>query len=261
MIIVSYGGGTNSTAMLVGLNERGRRPDAITFADTGGEKPHTYRHINAVNEWCERVGFPLVEILGPVMPQQKIDGTLEQECLRLGSLPSKAYGFSSCSMKWKIEPQIRYAAAFAKRHGITQRDITRLVGFDADEPSRVERGRVSSAKQEIQQEYPLYDWGWGRDECIAAIDRAGLPQPGKSACFYCPSSKKHEILWLQKNHPDLAFRAVMMERIALHGFGPAPQTTSNGLGRSFSWEKLMTDNTEPGEYGMPEVDCGCYDGE
>ena len=35
--IVSYGGGTNSTAMLVGLWERGERPDAIVFADTGGE--------------------------------------------------------------------------------------------------------------------------------------------------------------------------------------------------------------------------------
>jgi len=42
--VVSFGGGTNSTAMLVGMWERGERPDAILFADTGGEKPHTYQH-------------------------------------------------------------------------------------------------------------------------------------------------------------------------------------------------------------------------
>ena len=45
MIVVSYGGGTNSVAMLVGLHERGLRPDAIVFADTGGEKPNTYGHM------------------------------------------------------------------------------------------------------------------------------------------------------------------------------------------------------------------------
>ena len=37
---------------------------------------------------------------------------------------------------------------------------------------------------------------WGRDDCVAAIARVGLPQPGKSACFFCPSSKKHEIITL-----------------------------------------------------------------
>lgn len=34
-MMVSYGGGTNSTAMLIGMVERGERPDAILFADTG----------------------------------------------------------------------------------------------------------------------------------------------------------------------------------------------------------------------------------
>jgi len=38
-MVVSYGGGVNSTAVLVGMVERGIRPDAILFADTGGEHP------------------------------------------------------------------------------------------------------------------------------------------------------------------------------------------------------------------------------
>ena len=25
----------------------------------------------------------------------------------------------------------------------------------------------------------------------------------KSACFFCPASKKHELAWLQEHHPDL----------------------------------------------------------
>ena len=48
--VVSYGAGTNSTAMLIGLHERGERPDLILFADTGGERPETYRHRDAVSK-------------------------------------------------------------------------------------------------------------------------------------------------------------------------------------------------------------------
>lgn len=273
--IVSYGGGTNSTALLVGLLERGERPDAITFADTGGEKPHTYEHVAIVNDWCMRIGFPEIETLRGDMPQQVIDVTLERECFRLGKLPAKAYGFSSCSDKWKMEPQRRYNRAFAEKHGIDQSEITRLIGFDADEHSRVERGRAMAHKKPVREEYPLYDWGWGREECVEAIARAGLPQPGKSACYFCPSTKKSELLDLRERYPDLMARALEMERIALAGEGPAPATTCKGLGRSFNWGDWLAQADELAaleadfvsqqmclfsDAGVPEIDCGCYDG-
>ena len=38
-IVVAYGMGVDSTAMLIGMYLRGLRPDLILFADTGGEKP------------------------------------------------------------------------------------------------------------------------------------------------------------------------------------------------------------------------------
>ena len=42
MNVVGYGGGTNSTAMLIGLWQRRIPVDLILFADPGGEQPHTY---------------------------------------------------------------------------------------------------------------------------------------------------------------------------------------------------------------------------
>jgi hypothetical protein len=273
--IVSYGGGTNSTALLIGLMERGEQPDAITFADTGGEKPHTYDYIEIMNSWCKKVGFPVIEILKGDTPQQIIDGSLEQECLRLGNLPAKAYGFSTCSVKWKIEPQRRYDKRFAEKHGIELCEITRLVGFDADEHNRVARALANSHKSPVKMRYPLYEWNWGREECINAIKRAGLPQPGKSACFFCPSTKKSEILELREKYPDLLERALKMERIALAGEGRAPATRCKGLGRSFNWAEFLSQvdaslNKETcsinlkenllSNAGIPEMDCGCYDG-
>lgn len=247
--IVSYGAGTNSTAILVGLWERGERPDAITFADTGGEKPHTYQHIEEVQAWCAKVGFPAIETLRGDMPQQIIDVTLEAECLRLGKLPAKAYGFSSCSQKWKLEPQARYNRRYAELHGIELEQITRLIGFDADEPYRVERAEQTAHLRRVKERYPLVEWGWGRDECVAAIARAGIKQPGKSACFYCPSTKKPELLELRRQYPGLVERALEMERRALAGDGPSPQTTAPGLGRSWNWAIFLRewDETEEKE--------------
>ena len=43
--MVSYGGGANSTALLIGLHQHHIPVDLILFADTGAEHPHTYFNI------------------------------------------------------------------------------------------------------------------------------------------------------------------------------------------------------------------------
>ena len=40
-LVVAYGLGVDSTAMLIEFVCRGIRPDSILFADTGSEKPET----------------------------------------------------------------------------------------------------------------------------------------------------------------------------------------------------------------------------
>jgi hypothetical protein len=77
------------------------------------------------------------------------------------------------------------------------------------------------------------DWGFDREKCKKIIAQAGLPIPVKSACFFCPASKKQEIAWLEERHPDLLERALRIERNA-----QAKLTSIKGLGRSFAWEKL-----------------------
>lgn len=202
--VVSYGAGTNSTAMLVGLRERGERPDLILFADTGGERPETYRHKDTVSEWCESIGFPRIVTVAEAV-------TLEADCLARNALPGLAYGFKSCSEHFKTRPQKRWL----RENGYS--DPWFWVGIDAGEGHR---------KKYEGTRYPLIEWDWARDECVAAIERAGLPQPGKSACFFCPSTKPHEILELKRHHPELLNRALAMEAQAdltavkgLAGFG------------------------------------------
>ena len=52
------------------------------------------------------------------------------------------------------------------------------------------------------------EWSYNRERCKQIIHAAGLPIPIKSACFFCPASKKAEIVWLQENHPKLLDRAL-----------------------------------------------------
>lgn len=224
-MFVSYGGGVNSTAMLIGMHERGIVPDAVQFSDTKGEKPETYFYARVVLAgWLSRAGFPpLTELCRT--DRLHLDESLEAECHRLGTLPSRAYGFGTCADKWKLDPMRWWVK---KRYGGQQ--VIRAVGFDAGEP---ERAKPYSDKHMVVW-YPLIEWGWDRDACVAAIKRAGLPVPPKSACFFCPSSKKREVIQLGKRHPALLARA-----FAIEDSGMAKASDAKGLGRSFSWRALI----------------------
>lgn len=222
--------------MFIGMVERNEPVDLILFADPGGEKPHTYAHRDMFSEWLTAHRYPAITTV--MQPE-----TLEADCLRRKALPGVAYGFKSCSDHFKMRPQ----RAYLKANNITP--TVTLIGFDAGESYR--------AKEIPGNRYPLIEWDWGREECVEAIERAGLEQPGKSSCFFCPNMKKPEIFLLRRMYPDLAARAVAMEK-------NAELTEVKGLGRSFAWgdlyaaddaqAKLFPDST----VAICDV---CYDGE
>lgn len=246
MIAVSFGGGTNSTAMLVGMHERRIVPDVITFSDTGGEKPNTYTHIFEMQFWLQKNNFPPITIV-----RKGGNGeTLEENCLRQKMLPSLAYGFKGCSHKYKIEPQDKFFnnLADAKEVWASGEKVHKYIGYDASEKRRAS----IPEDDKYSYHYPLIEWGWGRDECIEAINRAGLRVPGKSSCFFCPASKVTEIKWLNEKHPDLMKRAIAMER-------NAQLTQVKGLGRNFRWEDVIATDDMFAE-SFIELACGCYDG-
>ena len=66
----------------------------------------------------------------------------------------------------------------------------------------------------------------------AVGDGAGLPQPGKSSCFFCPSMRAEEIIDLRECYPDLFRRALALEDNAR-----ANLKTVRGLGRNYSWKE------------------------
>lgn len=269
MLIVNYGGGTNSTALLVGAVERGIRPDLVVFADTGSEMPHTYRYLEEVSGWLSRVGLPSLTVArwtrsrpGPHGERPGDFVPLHVAARRASELPSKAYGYSGCTTKWKQQPIDREVAAnpLVKSAWGRGETVERWIGYDADEPHRAERmfakNPQPSVGGRVTWRAPLVEWGWGRDECVEAIARAGLSQPGKSSCFMCPAMRKAEIDQLGLEHPDLLRIALEIEDAARPGLA-----TVKGLGRNFSWrDYIEKQQIAVAAQEIVEPECGCYDG-
>lgn len=232
--MVSYGGGVNSTALLVGLHQHRIPVDLILFADTGAEHPHTYAYLDIMDRWLKDHGMPpITRVYKTTWDGKRL--TLEQECLQSGTLPSMAYGFKRCSLKHKIGPQEKFCNHYppCRKVWAAGKRVVKFIGYDAGEGYRSDKVLLGDlADPKYSKWYPLMEWGWDRAACQRAIDDAGLPQPGKSSCFFCPSMRAEEIIYLRDHHPDLFRRAIALEDNARPNL-----KTVQGLGRNYSWKE------------------------
>jgi hypothetical protein len=239
-LIVSFGAGVDSTAMLVEFRNRGIRPDLILFADTGAEKPETYENVDRISAWCASVGFPAVVTVRYVPPRAPYR-TLEGEGLHNQTLPGLAFGMKSCSLKWKVKPQQAYVRAWLKERNLWGRPWTNAIGLDASPADRRRKAtyalKSAGTLPGCTFWYPLQEWGITRDRCKEIIRAAGLPVPPKSSCFFCPAMKREEIADLKITHPDLYDRAIALERNFLEG-KHAGKGSTKGLGRTRAWKDL-----------------------
>ena len=269
-IVLCFGGGVDSTALIVVLRAAGIRPEAVTFADTGGEKPETIEHVTRMSELLVTWGWPSVSVCRKRTKENTGYSDLEGNWLSNETLPSLAFGMKSCSLKWKQGPQDQFLMGAksgpnacdphpvwvaAKASG---ERILKLIGYDAGKADVRRSKNLSRADEHFDYAYPLQTIGFQRQDCVRAIATALGAEyvPIKSACFFCPASKHWELFWLAAYHPDLFERALHIERTALTGrhsrfdaveFGadwedlvrnaerfPSSNTTV-GLGRSFAW--------------------------
>jgi hypothetical protein len=292
-IIVSYGGGTNSTAMLIAMVLKGIKPDLILFADTGGELPETYDWVNTFSDWLKSNSFPEVTkvrkqkteptrarksiIVNWKMSYKSLEwfllsiylgllsngsqyfeySSLYEKCLTLKTLPSRTFNRGECSITWKIEPQNLYVGNhYTDIIGETK--IRKFIGYHYNEVSRLLNSKKNPYDDDIYRyEYPLIDWEITQENCIALIKTINLGVPPKSSCFFCPNRKIKEVQDLKQNHPELYDAACFMEE----NFNKK-ENQFVGLGRHWRWsdiddlttlEQLIIDNKQASRK------CACID--
>lgn len=240
--------GTDSTALLVGLYQHHISLELILFADPGAEQPHTYAFLDTMERWLVKYDMsPITRIWYIDQSGQRL--ILEQECLRSGSLPSIAYGYKKCSQEHKMQPREKFCRhhELCRTVWVRKERVVKFISYDAGEEDR--RTKVADrdkADALYQKEYPLMEWGWNRERCICEMQDAGLPLPGKSSCFFCPSTKRWEIRTLYHQYPDLLERVLKLEENALPNLHIV-----RGLGRDFAWRDLI--RADENQLAIPEV--------
>ncbi len=232
-LVVSFGGGVDSTAMLIEMKNRGIRPDVILFADTGAERPGTYIHIEIMKAWTRRVGFPEIQTVRkvpPIAPYKNLEGELQKN----QGLPALAFGWHSCSVKWKVGPQnvrLKELGIGPRRHAI---------GLDDSPADRKRAGKFAEKAFKapgVSFWYPLQEWGIDRQRCEAIIEAEGLRVPMKSCCFFCPGMKRVEIQEQARENPGLHQRALDIEANFRAGRHFRPDGVQ-GLGRKWAWKDV-----------------------
>ncbi|QOT74535.1 hypothetical protein H5V43_21940 (plasmid) [Sphingobium fuliginis] len=197
-VVLAYGVGVDSTAMLVELESCGEPPDLVLTADTGVEKPETYAYQAMMRQWLAARGIPYETVRYRPKRFKHFPAyySLLENVLTNATLPSISLGRHSCSLKWKVAPQDKFLAEWKPAQDAWARGqkVIRLIGYDASPADTRRHAHASTIESDLYQcRYPLREWGWDRDRCIARITAAGLPVPPKSSCWICGAMRPDEV--------------------------------------------------------------------
>jgi len=195
--IVSYGGGVNSTAMVIFLVKNKFPLDYVVFSDTGDEMPETYEYLKYIEKFLSKykIPFKIVKV--------RHGDSLSDRCLRRRVIPSQMWRW--CTRDMKVTPIHTFYRSL-KSH------ICQYMGIDYDEVHRMKDPKVDY----VTNIYPLIDYKIGRNECVELIKEAGLPIPVKSGCYFCPFNNVERWAEVYKTHPELYKKAMRIEENGKH---------------------------------------------
>lgn len=231
-VVLSYGLGVDSSAILLRwLTEPASRDFAldrliVVTAMTGDEFADTGRLVTThVLPRLREAGVRFVQLArrGPKVDdgvavlgdtrsptEVHLEGAwkLSDELRAAGTVPQVASGRRTCSIKFKGWPIDTFLAA-----ELGGQSFRHVMGFNADELRRAERDESYSSERRAS-EYPLVEWGWGRERCESYLeDMVGEPWL-KSACSFCPFSRDHH-QGRYVDNTEAAADAMLMELSAL----------------------------------------------
>ncbi len=103
-VVLAYGIGVDSTAMLIELVARGKTPDLVLTADTGSEKPATYAYLDIIRRWMDAHGieFQICRYQPQRFKHWPPYATLIENVLTNATLPSISLGHRSCSLGLRL---------------------------------------------------------------------------------------------------------------------------------------------------------------
>lgn len=219
--VLSYGGGTQSTALLLMALKgeiNGVIPDYIIFSDTGWEPKSIYDWIDKVNNYIKKTfEREIIFTNGGNIREDLLNAVKYGK--RVASLPfytlsddgERGMVMRQCTMEYKIQPikrKIKELLGYKKNEKV--KEIVHMwKGISTDEIQRVKPMK----EKWLVAEHPLVDIvNMDRSACIAYVEREGLGTPAKSSCIGCPFHDDTMWLDMKKNDPESWEDAVYIDK-------------------------------------------------
>lgn len=208
--VFSCGGGVQSTACLV-LAAQGKIPyKTFIFANVGdkAESPDTIKYVAQVlKPYAAANGIEWIDIQRTRRNGESVDLFDDlYRPIRSINIPVRmsngAPGNRNCTVEFKIKPIARWIKANAPGCVLGK-------GISTDEPHRATPSREDDG---YTSAYPLIELGISRNDCLRIVREAGLPQPPKSSCWFCPYKTTDQWITMKREKPELFDQVCQLER-------------------------------------------------
>jgi hypothetical protein len=221
--VLSYGGGTQSTALLLMALKgeiNGVIPDYIIFADTGWEPEGIYNWIEKVNAHIKTHFNREILIAKGRNIRHDIIHADTGRTKKFITIPAYVKNPANgkigmnrrqCTTDYKITPikkKIRELLGYAPRKWVKE-TVHIWKGISTDEIHRV---KPSQERWQIA-EHPLIDVvELDRQQCIKYVEDEGLGTPAKSSCIGCPYHDDRAWIDMRENDPKSWEDAIFVDK-------------------------------------------------
>jgi hypothetical protein len=232
---ISYGGGVQSTALIVLAARKEIDFSVALFSNVGddSEHPATLAYVRDVAmPYAAEHGIELL-MLEKVLKSGEHDTLMKRidRDERSIPIPMRLSGGKPGNRTCTAEFKINVIRKELVRRGATKTNIANLaLGISLDEYQRMKPARDAR----IRHLWPLIERRLSRADCINIISREGIPVPPKSSCYFCPFHTKAAWKRMLKEEPDLFAKSVALER--------KMNERRLSLGRDVIW---LTDSLRP----------------
>jgi hypothetical protein len=214
--VISLGAGVqSSTLFLMSCLGEIDKADVAIFADTQGEPPEVYKHLDYLSGIGEQYGIPVYrvskgDLLGDFM--EFVDGDKKRASMIPLMTMDPETGYSGgllgrhCTYDYKVMPIRAKTRQLLKERGEKKAEM--WIGISVDEVQRMKDSRV----QFIEHVWPLIDKRISRQDCLQWYNSHDFPTPPRSACYYCPFHNNTEWRRVRDETPDLWDKAIEIDK-------------------------------------------------
>lgn len=221
--VYSFGAGTQSIAVAVAQVEGLlKQPyDYFVWADVGhdSEDPSVHDYLsNYMMPYMIEHGVPIIRVAKLYKGEE--DTVLKAIYRENRTIPipvrmkTGAPGNRTCTFDYKINVVDKWCIKQGFSH------VTVGLGFSVDEIRRTQNKNVIFQPHNSRRvnktlykryDFPLVDLGFTRLQSINLVERAGLPTPPRSSCWFCPFKSRGEWIEDKKNRPHIVAEAIKVE--------------------------------------------------